>query len=351
MDQGTDGVGKRMLGGITSMPVPVTVSVERPMPAERPAALPHCPYPTVADIHRHGIQPLPAVLPVVDFSRAKAYRSLQYTTMTAATLTATQAVELARVVSTSFARREPQARHIQPPSHRPRELVVARHSDPFGREAFGPWSTASLLYWFIRLCVLTDPASPRDAITVNRETLAQSLAIVNEHGRVIGGALNETMPHGEAAPKFREDDPFLSAALGFVAPVLALLGTQDAEALAALSKHYPRFAQALSAGRVGHHFMGARSDALDKADAFELVAATAARYQELGYVFMVVEATNQWTGAACEVLNGVRVHFAPFLARPAVRKSAVPLENAVTSPSGFLSAKDSGSMFYVIRLS
>ena len=81
------------------------------------------------------------------------------------------------------------------------------------------------------------------------------------------------------------------------------------------------------------------------------MAATAARYQELGYAFVVVEATNQWTGAACEVLSGVRVHFAPFRARAVVRRSAVPLENVVTSPSGFLAAKDSGSMFYVLRLS
>ena len=50
---------------------------------------------------------------------------------------------------------------------------------------------------------------------------------------------------------------------------------------------------------------------------------------------MVVEATNPWTGVACAALGGVRVHFAPFQARPAVRKSAEPLEGTVTSPNGF----------------
>jgi hypothetical protein len=49
-------------------------------------------------------------------------------------------------------------------------------------------------------------------------------------------------------------------------------------------------------------------------------------------------------------LGGVHVHFAPFQAHPAVRKSAEPLEGTVTSPNGFLSDKDSGCMFYVIRL-
>jgi len=86
------------------------------------------------------------------------------------------------------------------------------------------------------------------------------------------------------------------------------------------------------------------------ADTFELVAASAAHYQALGYAYMVIEATNQWTGAACEVLGGVRVHFAPFQGRQMVHQSAEPLEDTVTSANGWLSNKDSGSMFYVIRL-
>jgi len=65
---------------------------------------------------------------------------------------------------------------------------------------------------------------------------------------------------------------------------------------------------------------------------------------------MVTEATNQWTGAAFEALGGVRVHFAPFQAIPAVTKSDEPLEEVTTSPNGYLSDKDSGGMFYVIRL-
>ena len=96
--------------------------------------------------------------------------------------------------------------------------------------------------------------------------------------------------------------------------------------------------------------MVARSDALPTEETFELVAATAAHYQALGYVYMVIEASNQWTGAACEVLGGVRVHFAPYQARYTVHQSIEPLEGIVTSANGWLSNKDSGSMFYVIRL-
>jgi hypothetical protein len=94
----------------------------------------------------------------------------------------------------------------------------------------------------------------------------------------------------------------------------------------------------------------ARSDTLAKADTFELVAASAEHYQALGYVYMVTDATSEWTGTACEALGGVRVHFGPCQSQRTVRKSAEPLEGITTSPNGFLSDKDSGNIFYVNRL-
>lgn len=319
--------------------------------AAGPRSLPYCAYPRSGDVAQHGLQALPEVLLRVDLAQVHPYRGRQYTPIAAKRLVATQVLEMARVVATSFARREPMARHLQPPKYPPAELLKARHTDPFGSEAFGPWSTKRLLYWFIRLLVLTDAASPRCAIQVNAEALAQSLAIVEPTGQVIGAALNEPMPALDAQPELRRDDPFLSAVLLFVEPVLTLLSTQDAAALTALCAQYPAFRVAYAEGKVGHHFMVARSDALSKAHTFELVAATAAHYRALGYGFVVVEATNQWTGAACEVLGGVRVHFAPYQARATVPQSLEPLAGTVTSRNGFLSDKDSGSMFYVIRLS
>ena len=118
----------------------------------------------------------------------------------------------------------------------------------------------------------------------------------------------------------------------------------------ALSERFPAFRKAYDEGRVSHHLLVARSDDLPKEDAFELVAASAERCRALGYEYLVTEATNQWTGAAFEALGGVRVHFSPFQGRPAVTRSAEPLEDVTTSPNGFLSDKDSGGMFYVIRL-
>jgi hypothetical protein len=254
------------------------------------------------------------------------------------------------MVGTSFARREPQCRHLQPAKFLPAGLREAVHIDPFGTTAFGPWSRENLLYWFIRLLVLTDATSPRSAIAVAEEALSQSLAILDDTGDVIGGAINETMPPLGEPPSFRHGDPYLDAVLAFVEPVFALLGAQDAESIKALSIAYPEFRGAHAAGEVGHHFMVARSDALPKEDAFELVAATAARYQALGHAFMLIEAPNQWTGAACEALGATRVHYASFRAHRTVRRSAEPLADTVTSPDGFLSGKDSGSMLYVIRL-
>jgi hypothetical protein len=315
-----------------------------------PWALPYCRYPGAAEVAEHGVQPLPTILPLVDFERARPHRSLRHTAVPASRLTPAQVMRLAEVVGTSFARREPQCRHLQPAKLLPGGLREAIHVDPFGQSTFGLWSRENLLYWFIRLLVLTDATSPRSAIEVNEEALSQSLAILDDNGDVIGGAINETMPPLMDPPSFRRGDPFLNAVLAFVEPVFALLGAQDAEAIKALSIAYPEFRGAHAAREVGHHFMVARSDALPKSDAFELVAATAARYQSLGYGFMLIEATNQWTGAACEALGAIRVHYAPFRAHRTVRRSAEPLADTVTSPDGFLSGKDSGSMLYVIRL-
>ena len=319
-------------------------------PDGAPRPLPHAAYPGSADVDRHGLQPLPESLPTADFARARPHRSSRYSAVVATDLTPEQLLQAAWVIADGFARREPQARHLKPPLRPPAGLMGARHTDPLGTDAFGSWDTATQMYWIVRLLALTDPTSPKDAVEVNGEVLKQSVAILDGEGRAIGSAFNETMPPLYAEPPLREGDPFLDTVVSAWEPVYAALGAQDAEALAALSERYPAFRVALGAGRVSHHILIARSDALPKGDAFELVAASAERCRALGYSYMVTEATHQWTGAAFEALGGVRVHFAPFQTERAVPKSAEPLEGVTTSPNGFLSDKDSGGMFYVIRL-
>jgi hypothetical protein len=320
------------------------------MSSYEPHPLPHSAYPRAGDFAWHGVQPLPSPLPLVDFATAAVERSSRYSTVVAKDLTPAQLLQMAWAMAASFARREPQARHLRPPKHPPAGLMEARHTDPFGTDSFGSWDNQTHMYWIIRLTALTDPTSPRDAIEINDEVLAQSVAILDEEGRVIGGAFNETMPPFDVDPHFRENDPFLDTIMRVWEPVYAALDAQDAEALVALSERYPEFREAYSEGKVGHHLMVARSDDLPKGDAFELVAASAERYRSLGYSYMVTEATNQWTGAAFEALGGVRVHFAPFQAQQGVRRCEEPLEGVLTSPNGYLSDKDSGGMFYVLRL-
>jgi hypothetical protein len=318
--------------------------------ADHPRALRHCAYPQARDVALHGVQALPTALPCVDFAQSRPHRSRQHTALPATRLTQAQVLHMARVVGRAFAHREPRVRFVRPALHPPVGLMQARHADPFGEEGFGAWTKERLLYWFIRLFVLTDPASPKAAIRVNDDALAHSLAIVDDQGQVIGGAFNETLPALGGTPAHRHDDPFVAAVWSFAAPFYDLLIDQDTKALTALCAQYPAFRTACASGKVGHHFMVARSEALAKADTFELVAASAAHLQVRGHAYMVVQAANPWTGAACEALGAVRVHFAPFQGRYPVQQSAEPLDGMVTSATGWWSDKDSGIMFYVLRL-
>ena len=315
-----------------------------------PRDLPYSAYPRAADVAQHGLQPLPESLPLVDFARAEPYRSRRYTTVLAPELTKGQLLQAAWVIGAGFAHHEPQARYLRLPKRPPAGLMEARHTDPFGTDSFGSWDAETHLYWLTRLTALTDPTSPEGAIEIDEEILAQSLAILDGEGRVIGAAFNQTMGPFDVEPPFREGDPFLDTVISVWAPVYGALGDQDAAALTALSERYPEFREAYEMGKVSHHILIARSDDLPKEDAFELVAASAERCRALGYEYLVTEATNQWTGAAFEALGGVRVHFRPFQIEPAVPKSDEPLEDVTTSPNGFLAEKDSGGMFYVIRL-
>jgi hypothetical protein len=327
----------------------LATALDGTMSSERPRQLPYAAYPRAADVDQHGLQPLPKALPLVDFERAEPYRG-RYSTELATKLTMDQLLQIAWVIATGFARWEPQARYLRPPKNPPAGLMEARHTDPFGTVPFGAWDTATQMYWVTRLAALTDPTSPKDAVEVNDEVLEQSVAILDGAGSVIGSAFNETMPPFDVEPPLREDDPFLDTVFGVWEPVYAALGAQDVEAVTALSEKYPAFREAYEQGKVSHHFLVARSDDLPKEDSFELVAASAERSRALGYEYLVTEATNQWTGAAFEALGGVRVHYSPFQGTPAVTRSDEPLEDLTTSPNGLLSDKDSGGMFYVIRL-
>src|SRR3712207_4570042 len=237
-------------------PVVELAELPRTISSDGPRSLSYCAYPKASDVAQRGVQLLPATLPLADLVRAQPHRSRRYSTVVTADLAPAQLLQMARVVASSFVRNEPMARHLRPPRHPPAGLMEARHSDPFGSGVpFGLWSMETLLYWFIRLYLLTDPTSPQGDIRVNEEVLTQSLAILDGRGQVIAGGFRETMPPPDASPDFRQDDPFLAAVFAVLEPVSALLSTQDAEALQALSERYPAFREAYAQGNVGHNML------------------------------------------------------------------------------------------------
>lgn len=315
-------------------------------PLDQPHSLPFCDYPTAKDIDQHGLQQLPVSIEAVDLTKASLYRSTQYKPVLAKNLDYVQILQLARVIAKSFAIRESMLRHLNLPSHPSRPLSDITHEDGFGTEAFGEWSWESRIYWSIRLHNLTDSTSP-DA-KIRDDVLEQSLAII-DNGNVIGGAINVplSLPQEKSLP--RRSHPYIDAMTVEDHP-FGLLGSQETEAIENLCKQFPDFQIAWESHRVGKHHLIARSEALPTIDTFELVVTTLENYQRLGFEYVITSASNQWTGAAFEALGGIRVHFAPFRLNKLFPESKKPILGKFSSPDGFISAKDSGCMFYVIRL-
>lgn len=269
--------------------------------------LPHCEYPKAADVERHGLQPLPETPPVADLAGAAQYRSERYRVIPAFLLDAGQLRQVSLVIGDSFARRDPISRHLRLP---------------------GDASMASALTDLVRSVFLAGTRA---------DTVAQSVAIADDAGMVIGVAMNETLGY-DAGPVVTD-----------LEPVLAMLGEQEHTGVAALCAQYPDFRAALEQNKIAHLAMVARADGLPTEDAFELIAGTVESYQSLGFRYILTSAVNQWTGAAFSVLGGIPVHFEPFLVRKRVAESPVPVD-VLSSPTGFLAGKDSGSMLYLLTL-
>jgi hypothetical protein len=317
---------------------------------KRPQHLPFCIYPSAEDVDLHGVQQLPEELPIVDLKAVQHYRSNQYDVISVETLDPSQVVELVHEIALSFSKRSPLARHVVPPKYPPDGLQDAEHTDEFGTEKFGSWTSANIIYWLFRLFVLTDPTSPASAVETQRDVLEHSLAILDDNGQVIAGALRETRLPPDENSEFRQNDLFLKAVLSFIGPLLEILANQAQLAISALVDKYPAFRDAYYYGKVGNASFVARTDAFPSEHAFELVATTIEHFQAKDYQFVVTQGANQWTGAAYEALNGVRVHFQPYQAEKILPESQEPVEGMTTSPNGFISDKDSGSMFYIVRL-
>jgi len=319
--------------------------------AKKPLSLPYCEYPNTTQTSLHGQQRLPEQLQPATFAEVSPYRSNEYQITVASALTHLQLLQMARGVGESFAQREPMARYLQLPTSMPYELVGKKHIDPFGTDSFGEWTYANLIYWFIRLFLLTNPSMPKPITKLNNAVLDLSYSILGENGDVIGGTYSEPLlqPNDNAQP-FRSNDPFLSAVLLGLNPILELLMEQNAIGIQLLSENYSSVKQSWIQGKIIHHFMLARFEGLPKEDTAELMFGIYEQYQRQGYKYVVAEATNQWTGAALEAIGAVRVFFTPFRTQQRVKESKIPLPIDVTTPDGYVSNINSGSMFYILRL-
>jgi hypothetical protein len=312
--------------------------------------LPRTKYPGAKNTLHHGIQQLPPSLPLVNFGRAEKYRSNKYQTTNISVLEGDSILGLSRLIAKSFVEKEPMNRHLHPPDEVPAGLNDAVHKDPFGSHKFGAWTKENIFYWFIRLNVLTDSNSHKEEIPLNEDLIKLSLAVKGSDGALIGGAINITVnPHDEAPP-LQDNHPIKNAIEAFIAAPLTLVMEQEHIALETLCGNYPSFRKALSEQKVGCHFMVARSQDLPSEDTFELVYSSVEKFMEMDYSYVIISGTNEWTGAACEILGGTRIHYAPYRDKKRVQETKSANKKEVHSIDGYLSDKDSGSMFYLIKL-
>lgn len=313
--------------------------------------LPRCIFPKAIDLSQHGVQILPDILPVVDFSKAKKFGSSSYQPVQTTELNKFEILELVRLIAQSFVTMEPMNRHLCPPRQVPSQIRDLEHKDPLGKTHFGPWTKENIFHWFVRLQVLAISDEKPNSFKLNDDIINLSLAIKDDQQRVIGGAFNMTLQPGMEDADQKDAHPFIEAISPFISPPLELVMEQEHEAIEAICDKYPGFAEAYEKGKVGCHFLIARSVLLPSEDTFELVRSSAEHFKKLGYSFLVSSATNNWTGAACEVLNGCRVHFSPYRTKKRVKETIDASPHEAYSADGFISDKDSGSMFYLIKLS
>lgn len=314
-----------------------------------PLNLPFCSFPSNEVKNEHGVQAFPNELPLIDFERSMPYRSGRYLPILFSQLTNEEISEAAFIIGKSFVENEPMTKHMNPPTELPEDCVGIHYEDDFGKHTFGSLKMENIFYWFLRIHVLSKSSSANQRIELDPDLVKQSLVFKNEKNRVIGVVLNLTVDP-EAATKPVHIHPFARFVLGVQKPVLDVIYKQESEAIRALSKQYPDFESAYESRKVGNLMMIAKSEHLAKEFAFDLFSDSIFDFAENGFKYVIVSATNQWTGAACEVLNGVRVHFEPFRNVKRLIKSENAKPYDVHSVDGYLSAKDSGIMIYVLKL-
>jgi len=175
-----------------------------------PLVLPRCEYPRATDIEAHGLYELPRSIMAVDFSSVTKYRSAKFKPVGIEKADKLRLLEIARMVAQSFAIHEPMNRHFHLPGKKP-DILRGKHKDPFGKDSFGPWTRENVIYWFIRMMVLTNSTDPGSSVSLNVDTLRLSLMVIDADSNPIGGAFNVTLSPVEI--DFQKTNAFLEAVL------------------------------------------------------------------------------------------------------------------------------------------
>lgn len=308
--------------------------------------LPHCAYPTANDTDKHGFLELPKNLTKINWAALKPYRTSNLDSIILKSLTNSEIIETANVVASSFVKNEPIQKHLKLPKQKPNNLAKP-FADAFGENSFGEWSKENLFYWVIRLAILSDTGDNMLHGCKNEDTLNLSLAVKNKSDQIIGGMLCSTLKTEEYS---EETEPFRFTIFELFSKSMDFLFSQEHKAISALSNNYSDFSKALNNKKVGIVNMIAKANSFPKENIFELFAQGIELFHKNEYEYVVVAGSNQWTGAACEVMNGTRVHYNPYrdMQRLATESTANIYE--IYSEDGYLSAKDSGVMFYILKL-
>lgn len=228
--------------------------------------LPHCPYPNATDSHAHGLQPLPDQLPLLDLNHAKPFRSAAYRPVSIETFNHEHVLELIQVIAKSFVLNEPMNRHLVLPVQPPPEIQETRYLNVYGVSSFGAWEKENIFSWIVRLLLFDQLKDRLDSNMVDNYSKQLSLALLNDAGKVIGGALSIQIQSGHSGNAPDSGNSFSRVLVQVMHPIVKMLIEQEEAAIPALSKKYKSFEQALNEGKVGELFMIARSPALPTED-------------------------------------------------------------------------------------
>lgn len=307
--------------------------------------LPHCNYPTAQEIELSGLLSLPDHLSEFDLSKLESFRTDTFEEIGTQTLENTEVLELTKMLAKSFVTNEPTNRHLKTPEKFP-EALNRIYTDAYGESHFGEWTKENIFYWLIRLVFLTKPSDDAKHITKNQDILELSLAVKNASNKIVAGVLSQSVSIEESSMR---NDSYLSTILGLYSVSLDFIFSQEHEAISALTETYPDFKASLDQKKVATALMLAKDESFAKEDAFELFIRAIELLQTKGFKYVLVAGSNQWTGAACEMFNATKVHYKPFRDHERVAKTSDAPENELHSEDGYLAAKDSGIMYYIIK--